>query len=114
MAVTSTAQKMRIKEGYTLLPIHAPSTFQKELEPLPAGVMINAKAKKYNQVHWFVKNKAQLEEELETVIRLVKDEVVCWIYYPKGSSGVQTDLTRDKGWEGLLQHKEMQWISLVS
>src|SRR6476660_120459 len=101
MAGTSTAQKMRIKDGYTLLPIHAPSTFQQEMEPLPAGVTINARAKKYNQVHWFVKDKAQLDEEMDTVIRMVMDDVVCWIYYPKGSSGIQTDLTRDKGWEAL-------------
>jgi len=114
MPAISTAQKMRIMEGNTILPINAPDTFQKELEPLPSGVVINAKANKYNQVHWFVKDKAQMEEELDSVIRLVKNDVICWIYYPKGSSGIQTDLTRDKGWEALLQHKEMQWISLIS
>jgi hypothetical protein len=114
MMPISTAQKMRIKECYILLPIHAPSNFQTELEPLPVGVIINAKAKKYNQVHWFVKDRARMEEELDSVIRLIKDDVVCWIYYPKGSSGIQTDLTRDKGWDALLKHKEMQWISLVS
>lgn len=114
MPATSTAQKMRIREGDTILPIHAPATFQKELEPLPPHVTINARSKKFNQVHWFVRNKAQLEEELDDVIQMVTNDVICWIYYPKGSSGIQTDLTRDKGWEALLQHKEMQWISLIS
>jgi hypothetical protein len=32
----------------------------------------------------------------------------------KTSSKIQTDLTRDKGWEGLLKHDELTWISLVS
>ncbi|HJW16327.1 MAG TPA: YdeI/OmpD-associated family protein [Flavisolibacter sp.] len=114
MAASSTAQKLHIKEGYTLLPINAPSNFQKEMEPLPPGVMISAKAKKYNQVHWFVKDRAQMEEELDSVIRLIRDDVVCWIYYPKATSKIQTDLSRDKGWETLRQHKEMQWISLIS
>jgi len=43
-----------------------------------------------------------MEKELKKVLRLVKDDVVCWIFYPKGSSKIQTDLTRDKGWEELL------------
>src|SRR5204862_3713562 len=40
--------------------------------------------------------------------------VACSIYYPKRTSGVQTDLTRDNGWEALLKHDELQWISLIS
>ena len=51
---------------------------------------------------------------MKKVLSLVKDDVICWIYYPKGSSKIQTDLTRDKGWDELLKHKEMQWISLIS
>ena len=114
MPATSTAQKLKIKEGYTLLTLNAPADFKTNLGALPAGVKFSTTAKTFNQVHWFVKNKAQLEEELDSVINLIKDDVVCWIYYPKGSSKIQTDLTRDKGWEPLLKHKEMQWISLIS
>jgi hypothetical protein len=44
----------------------------------------------------------------------VREEVICWIYYPKGTSKLQTDLTRDKGWDALLRHEEFQWISLIS
>ena len=113
MAATTTAQKLKIKEGYTLLTLHAPATFKAALGALPAGVKISSTAKAFNQMHWFVKDKAQMEEELEQVLSLVKDDVVCWIYYPKGTSKMQTDLTRDKGWDELLKHN-MQWISLVS
>jgi hypothetical protein len=114
MAASTTAQKLKIKEGYTLLTLNASSDFKINLGVLPARVKISNNAKTFNQVHWFVKNKAQLEEELDSVINLIKNDVVCWIYYPKGSSKIQTDLTRDKGWEPLLKHKEMQWISLIS
>ena len=54
-----------------------------------------------------------MEEELNYVISMIKEHVVCWLYYPKGTSKIQTDLTRDKGWNKLLKH-EMQWISLIS
>ena len=114
MPATSVAQKLKIKEGFTLLTLNAPANFKKNLGDLPDGVKISASAKNYDQLHWFVKDKAQLDEELDKVLSLMKDNVVCWIYYPKGSSKMQTDLTRDKGWDELLRHTEMQWISLTS
>lgn len=107
-------QKLKIKPKDTLLTLNAPTGFKKTLNDLPAGVKIVSSGKDYNQVHWFVMNKAQMEKELGKVIKLVKDEVICWIYYPKGSSKLQTDLTRDKGWDQLLKHDEFQWISLIS
>ena len=36
-----------------------------------------------------------------------------WICYPKGSSKIQTDLTRDKGWQPL-DGSDLMWLSLVS
>jgi hypothetical protein len=59
-------------------------------------------------------NKAQMDKELNKVLKLIKEDVVLWIYYPKGSSKMQTDLTRDKGWDNLLKHDELTWISLIS
>jgi len=108
------SQKLKIKEGYTLRTINAPENFVQTLSPLPAGVKISGDAKNYNQVHWFVQNKAQMEKELDTVLGLIKEEVICWVYYPKGTSKMQTDLTRDKGWDSLLNHSELTWISLIS
>ena len=94
---SSIVQKLKIKEGFTLLSVSAPKDFAKSLEPLPAGVTVSASAKKFDQVHWFVLNKVQLENELDGVLELVKKNMICWIYYPKGTSKIQTDLTRDKG-----------------
>ena len=107
------SQKLKIKEGYTLRTTNAPENFIQTLSPLPAGVKISDDTKNYNQVHWFVRNKAQMEKELNNILKLIKDDVVCWIYYPKGTSKIQTDLTRDKGWDALLKH-DFQWLSLIS
>jgi hypothetical protein len=111
---TSTAQKLKIKENFTLHTINAPADFKKNIGELPRGVIISAESKTYNQVHWFVMNKAQMDKELTRVLKLIKDEVTLWIYYPKGTSKLQTDLTRDKGWDNLLKHDELGWISLIS
>jgi hypothetical protein len=107
------AQKLKIVEGVSLLTINAPDNFKRRLEPLPARVKISNSATTFDQVHWFVKDQAQLKKELKKVLPLIKDDIVCWIYYPKGTSKIQTDLTRDKGWDELLK-QDLQWVNLIS
>jgi len=111
---TSNARKLKIKENFTLLTVNAPADFRKNIGELPKGVKISPAAGNYNQVHWFVMNRTQMDKELSGVLRLLNDEVTLWIYYPKGTSKLQTDLTRDKGWDNLLKHDELAWISLIS
>ncbi len=115
MATQLIARKLRIKEGFTLLTLNAPAQFTKGLVPLPAGVTVTDSGKDYDQVHWFVHNRAGLEKQLPRVLKLLKEDIIIWIYYPKGSSGMQTDLTRDKGWDSLMKEdSRLAWLSLVS
>lgn len=112
---TSISDKLKIKGGDTLLTLNEPSGFQKGLSGLPKGVKVVESGKDYNQVHWFVMNRAQLEKEMSKVMKLVKPGVIVWVYYPKGTSKIQTDLTRDKGWDCLLAESDkLTWISLIS
>jgi hypothetical protein len=109
------AQKLRIREKDILLALSPPSEFKKNIGVLPAGVKIITSGKEYDQVHWFVLNRAQMVKEMKKVLALLKEGVILWIYYPKGTSKLQTDLTRDKGWEELLSHGDkLTWISLIS
>ena len=107
-------QKLKIKENDTLLTLNAPVDFKAALKGLPKGASISPTSKDYQQIHWFVKDRMQMEKELGNVLKLLKPGVLCWIYYPKGTSGIQTDLTRDKGWDELMKHDDLQWISLIS
>ena len=111
----SITDKLKIKPQFSLLTLNAPADFKNGLLGLPAGVKITDSGKEYNQVHWFVKSKAQLEKEISKVMKLVKPDVTIWVYYPKGTSKIQTDLTRDKGWDCLLaEGDKLTWISLIS
>ncbi len=111
----SISDKLRIKPNFSLLTINAPSNFKKDLKGLPAGIRMSESGKVYDQVHWFVFNKAQMEKEMSKVMKLVKPGVIVWVYYPKGTSKLQTDLTRDKGWDCLLSEGDkLTWISLIS
>lgn len=111
---TTLAQKLKIKEGATLRTLHAPVDFKSVIGDLPPGVTISEKTKSFDQVHWFVQTKAQLEEELDDVLSLLKEGVTLWFYFPKGSSKIQTDLTRDTGWESLQKRKSLQFLVLIS
>lgn len=111
----SIADKLKIKPRFTLLTLHAPPEFKKDLKELPTGVTVTDSGRQYDQVHWFVLNRKQLEKEMSQVMKLVKPDVTIWVYYPKGTSGIQTDLTRDKGWDCLLAESDkLTWINLIS
>ncbi|MFI5129244.1 MAG: YdeI/OmpD-associated family protein [Chitinophagales bacterium] len=112
---TSISEKLRIRPKDVLLTLNAPADFKKGLKDLPAGVKISDSGNNHNQVHWFVLNQAQLQKELSKVMRLVRPDVIVWVYYPKGTSGIQTDLNRDKGWDCLMKEGDkLTWISLIS
>ena len=109
------SQKLKIQAGDTLLTVNEPSEFQKGLNGLPKGVKVIESGKDYNQVHWFVLNRAQMENQMSKVMKLLKPGVIVWVYYPKGTSKLQTDLNRDKGWDCLLaEGDKLTWISLIS
>lgn len=111
----SISEKLRIKKNFILLTINAPADFKISLTALPENVKLVTSGKEYDQVHWFVLNKAQLEKEMSRVMKLLKENVIVWAYYPKGTSKIQTDLTRDKGWDCLRSESEkLTWINLIS
>ena len=112
---TSIPEKLRISEGMILLTKNAPGGFKKTLGKLPSNVKMVTSGKTADQVHWFVTNRAQLEKEMSNVMKVLREGMIVWVYYPKGSSGVQTDLTRDKGWDCLLaESARLTWINLIS
>lgn len=107
-------KKMRITPGTTITVLSAPSDYKKTLGQLPEGVTIKTSLKgKVSFVQLFVKNKKELEKEFEKTYAALEENGLIWIAYPKGTSGIQTDLTRDKGWD-VLEKVKGQWLALIS
>jgi hypothetical protein len=114
MKTSPLATKMKLKPGHSAAIIAAPANYLKELAPLPAGVNMSTGLKgKYDWVQLFVKSKAEIGRMAPRAIRALKPESILWISFPKGSSRIQTDLTRDKGWE-VLHDADLKWITLIS
>lgn len=112
---TSISDKFKIKPGFSLLTVNAPADFKKNLKGLPTDVKISDSAKSYDQIHWFVTTQHQVEKELSKIMKLVKPGVTVFAYYPKGTSKIPTDLSRDKGWDCLMAEEDkLAWIGLYA
>lgn len=107
------AEKLKIREGERLLPLNAPVSFKKGLGALPAGAKFVASVSEATQLHWFVTSAAQVSKEWSNIRRMLREGMVLWTYYPKGTSGIRTDLSRDKGWEAI-ENADLQRLSLIS
>jgi hypothetical protein len=114
MAGSGLAKKMRLQPGVRAAVINAPEGYLKEHGALPASVRVADKLSgKLDWVQVFVKDKAELTKLLPRVVRALGPEGLLWISFPKGSSKIQTDLTRDEGWEAL-EHADLKWVTLIS
>ena len=114
MAESVLAKKMKLKEGKAALVLNAPQGYLQQLKPLPAGATLSEKGD--SPVDWiqiFVQSKAELDKLFPKVLKLLKPETLVWISFPKGTSKIQTDLTRDKGWD-VVAAANLKWTGLVS
>lgn len=100
MADTPLAKRLRIKPGHRVLILNAPDSYTEALDPLPDEVELSVSPDgAFDCVHLFVKDKAELDRLAPTALESVKRDGLFWVSWPKRSSKVKTDITRDTGWE---------------
>jgi hypothetical protein len=103
MADTPLQKKLGIKPGQRLLVLHAPEGYQGLLGTLPEGAALRADAQgSFDFVQVFVREQADVSRTAATAVQAVKPGGLLWFTYPKKTSGVKTDITRDHGWDDLL------------
>src|SRR5687767_10827416 len=111
MAESPLAKKMKLKSGLKAAVIKAPENYVDMLKHDTAlSPTLNGK---FDWIQIFVRNKEELEALVPKAAKALRPESMLWITFPKGSSKIQTDLTRDKGWE-ILQKLDLKWLTLVS
>jgi hypothetical protein len=79
----------------------------------PAREISTALRGKFDWIQIFVKKKAELDKPAPKAAKALKADSLLWISFPKGTSKIQTDLTRDKGWE-VVRDLDLKWMTLVS
>ena len=111
MPESSLAKKLKLKPGARAAVVNAPEKFLNELKH---NSDISQKLSgKFDWIQVFAKNKKELASFVPKAVAALKPESMLWLSFPKGSSKIQTDLTRDKGWEAI-HDLDLKFINLVS
>ena len=111
MAESPLAKKMKLKSGLKAAIINAPENYVDTLRHDTAlSPTLNGK---FDWIQIFVRNRTEVDDLAPKAAKALKPESILWISFPKGTSKIQTDLTRDKGWESL-QKLDLKWVNLVS
>ena len=84
---TPLAKKLGIVAGSHVATRHAPSDYGDLLEPLPDGVVFDAKvAATTDVVHVFADRRSVLEKELATLRKSIRSNGTVWVSWPKKAS----------------------------
>ncbi len=108
-------KKLKLKPNQTIAVINKPKDFEQTVMPLPEGSkVLRTYSSKCDVVFWFVKSAAEVEAGQQEVLSALSNSNVIWIAYPKASSGLQTDLNSDKGWEPLMAKPDISFIAYIA
>jgi hypothetical protein len=114
MSDSALLKKLNVKPGQRLIMLNPPEGYLARLEPLPEGVeQASTLEGNFDLLQLFVKNQAELAEYAPKVVQAAKPKGFLWIAYPKRSSKIETDLSRDVGWEAM---RQLGWegVTLIS
>jgi hypothetical protein len=114
MADSSLVKKLGLKPGRRALILNAPDGYRALLDPLPEGVDLAATPDGiFDFVQLFAKNKADLAQYAPAAMAALKPGGMLWIAFPKKTSKIQTDISRDTGWD-VVQQAGWQGVFLIS
>ena len=94
---TALPKKLGIKEGSRVAVVGAPDGFlETTLRPLPDAVELRSRARgPLDLIVFFTKRRAELERRFDTLVKALDRAGALWVAWPKGSSGVATDMTEN-------------------
>jgi hypothetical protein len=105
VGTTPLYDKLRLQAGQRALVVNAPESFYSALgDKLKAVAVVSEPEGELDIAIVFALNSAALTATIPEVIAHLVHDGLLWVAYPKGNSGVETDLSRDMFWEILLVH----------
>ena len=92
-------EKMHLKPGMTVLIIDPPDGYLDLMGPLPENVrMVSSPEANIDVVQIFVRSLSEFESQIDRLRPVLKPSSIIWATYPKGTSGIETDVNRDIIW----------------
>jgi hypothetical protein len=93
--------------------IGAPEGYLEALDDTTADVEAHSSPPGAAFVQVFAHDSAELERRLPAALAALAPGGALWMTYPKQTSGLSTDLTRDRGW-GFLRDRGWRPVSQVA
>src|SRR5690348_400735 len=102
MTINAISRKLGLKPNMSALIVGGPPGYLKSLEPLPPGVVITDKVAGTHQfVQLFATRKAEMKKSAPKLLKAADSGALVWMTYPKKTSGVESDLSREEVWSAL-------------
>jgi hypothetical protein len=100
MSPATVIQKLRLGAGQKALVLNAPQGFLESLGELPEGTTLSGEpGGTFDFVQAFVTSQAELLHLAPVAAQAVKHDGLLWMCYPKLSSKLKGDLSRDTVWK---------------
>jgi hypothetical protein len=102
MSDSALSKKLLIKPRHRVAVLNAPTGLVERLSEVPEGVDLSWEPDGVRDVVLvFTTDTAELERLASTAVASVKREGALWVAYPKKTSKIKTDLSRDVSWQPL-------------
>ena len=100
--MSSTVKKLGLKSGMRALVLGAPSDYLNSLAPLPDRVEVSRNLSGTHEfVQLFATRKSEITKSAEKLLQSAAPGALVWISYPKKTSGVDSDLSREVVWAAM-------------
>jgi hypothetical protein len=100
--VNSFLKKLQIKATFKVKVENAPENAAHIFGEIPADVQFTyAHTDEIDALITFTNSKQELHEQIKRNLPLISSKTVFWVFYPKKSSRISTDLALMKSWEEL-------------
>jgi hypothetical protein len=106
----SLSRKLVVRPGQKVLAVNAPAGYASAFED--ATVVTRGNPAKADAVHVFVRDTRELARHGPKAVAGALAGATVWIAYPKKTSGIDTDITRDKGWGAVIG--DIDTVALVA
>lgn len=95
-------KKLQVKPGYVVKVIDAPEPLGAIFGDIPSNIAINySEEADFNALIAFTITKDQLHQQLKNNLKYIDAKSIIWIFYPKKTSKIKSDLDLMKSWEEL-------------
>ncbi|WP_345371704.1 YdeI/OmpD-associated family protein [Algivirga pacifica] len=106
-------KKLRIPNNGPFLLLNAPEQMKESILQAFPNTHTSVTEDAYEAILIFVHEKKEIKEWGTKGLKHMSTKGILWFAYPKKSSGVKTDISRDQGWD-FLERKELVPVSQVA